>query len=125
VTGADGRLDFKQQFASNREKASADAADAASPVFRDFVEFECSVIDESLDGRDDAVVGIADADTAADGAHARLGKAGCQFADCIGWKMQSESIEIITSAVECSRALQTVRALPQLNWLRPARMECW
>jgi len=39
-----------------------------------------------------------------------------------GWKMQSESMEMMISAFECSRALHTVRAFPQLKSLRPTRI---
>jgi hypothetical protein len=39
-----------------------------------------------------------------------------------GWKMQSESIEMITSAVECCSALQTERAFPLLTSFRPVLM---
>ena len=36
--------------------------------------------------------------------------------------MQSESIEMMTSAVECCRALQTERAFPLLTSFRPVLM---
>jgi hypothetical protein len=38
------------------------------------------------------------------------------------WKMQSESIEMMISAVECCSALQTVRAFPLLTAFLPVRM---
>ena len=122
VAAADGRLDLQQQLAADGEEAAADAADAARPVLGDFVEMEGRVVDEGLDGGDDALVGIADADAAADRADAGSEKQAVSSRMASGWKMQSESMEMISSALESWSALQTVRALPQLTSLRPQRM---
>src|SRR5580700_1641076 len=86
VAAADFRLDLEKEFATNGKEAAADTADAASPVFRNFIDLEGGVVDKSLDGGDDAFVGVSDADAAADGADFWFGEAGCQFADGVGVK---------------------------------------
>lgn len=86
VTGTDGGFDLKQQFAANGEEASADATNTACPVLGNLVELEGGVVNDGLNGSDDVVVGVADADASPYGTNARLGKAGGQFADGVGMK---------------------------------------
>src|SRR5215472_7669907 len=83
VAGADGGLDLEQQLAADREEASANAADAARPVLRNFVELERRIINECLNGGDDIILGIADSDAATNRTHFRFREAGGQFADCV------------------------------------------
>lgn len=58
-------FDFQKQFAANGEQATTDAANTTRPIFRDLIEFECSVINDGLDRSNDVFVGIADPDAAA------------------------------------------------------------
>jgi hypothetical protein len=84
VAGANLGLDLQQQLPADGEETAANAADAAGPVFGDLVELEGRVVKDGLDGGDDAVVGVAHANAAADGTNLRLREAGGELADGVG-----------------------------------------
>ncbi len=80
---ADHRLDPQQQFAPDGEEASADAAYASCPVFRDLIKMKRRIVDERLDCGDSPFIGVPDAHPATYPANVRFAETCREFTNSL------------------------------------------